>query len=127
MFEFGYESVCIGCGCTDMHACEDGCHWLAVDREEGIGVCSSCAECLKEWNSAPRGLLVRKMLIKDANSQIAHLLNLVASLRTNDLNAFGAMSAAEQETHSGRKDLLVEAYHEALSSLESAKNRLEQV
>lgn len=38
------HAVCIGCGCTDLRACEGGCSWLAVDRGKGIGVCSRCAQ-----------------------------------------------------------------------------------
>jgi hypothetical protein len=34
---------CIGCGCTDDHACLGGCAWVAVDAEECIGLCSNCA------------------------------------------------------------------------------------
>jgi len=33
---------CIGCGCTDLQACEGGCHWLLIDRRCGRGICSSC-------------------------------------------------------------------------------------
>lgn len=43
---------CIGCGCTDDHACvENGqpCHWLRVNRVEGIGVCSSCPDGTKTF------------------------------------------------------------------------------
>ena len=37
------EASCVVCGCTDSAACDAGCSWLAVDRENGAGVCSSCA------------------------------------------------------------------------------------
>lgn len=37
-------AVCIGCGCDDLHACEDGlgdpCAWFVVDRRLGIGICT---------------------------------------------------------------------------------------
>ncbi len=40
------ETRCVGCGCTDGHACVDEyrtpCHWLKVNRKTGLGVCSSC-------------------------------------------------------------------------------------
>lgn len=36
------ESVCLGCGCTDSHACAEGCSWILVSRRRGIGVCSQC-------------------------------------------------------------------------------------
>lgn len=36
----GYLHVpaCRACGCTDLHACEGGCHWVEQD------LCSRCAE-----------------------------------------------------------------------------------
>ncbi|WP_219729122.1 hypothetical protein [Pectobacterium odoriferum] len=41
-------ATCIGCGCTDNHACvneyHEACHWLRVNRNTGLGVCSQCAE-----------------------------------------------------------------------------------
>jgi hypothetical protein len=33
---------CIGCGCTDDAACQEGCYWLMVDRDLSRGVCSCC-------------------------------------------------------------------------------------
>ncbi|XNS25199.1 hypothetical protein IBZ12_21500 [Serratia ureilytica] len=40
------DATCVGCGCTDGHACVDEyhtpCHWLKVNRKTGLGVCSSC-------------------------------------------------------------------------------------
>jgi hypothetical protein len=38
------EAECVQCGCRDSIACEDGCSWIVVDRDRGVGVCSSCAE-----------------------------------------------------------------------------------
>ena len=41
------EAMCLGCGCTDSHACADSrgpCHWLHVDYDEGVGACSNCEE-----------------------------------------------------------------------------------
>lgn len=35
-------SRCIGCGCTDDHACYGGCWWHVVCRAIGRGVCSRC-------------------------------------------------------------------------------------
>lgn len=37
---------CVVCGCTDTHACPEGCYWSAINREHHVGVCSSCAETL---------------------------------------------------------------------------------
>lgn len=43
------EFVCLGCGCTDSHACEDVCYWLAVDPDSGFGICSNCNEYLDQY------------------------------------------------------------------------------
>ncbi|EAO2671247.1 ParA family protein [Salmonella enterica] len=44
------EAVCVGCGCTDNNACvnefREPCHWLKVNRQTGLGVCSSCESFL---------------------------------------------------------------------------------
>lgn len=37
------EAECVKCGCSDYAACPEGCAWVVVDRNEGVGVCSSCA------------------------------------------------------------------------------------
>lgn len=50
-------STCIGCGCTDVRACqaETGpCHWLRVDRRVGRGVCSECPDHLARWDTGDR-------------------------------------------------------------------------
>ncbi len=43
-------TICIGCGCTDNHACvnewHEPCHWLKVDHRAGLGVCSACPSFL---------------------------------------------------------------------------------
>ena len=40
-------TVCISCGCDDLHACEDAiggaCYWVVVDTRNHRGVCSECA------------------------------------------------------------------------------------
>lgn len=45
------EATCVGCGCTDGHAClgknSKPCSWLKVNRETGMGVCSCCPTFLK--------------------------------------------------------------------------------
>lgn len=51
MTAIGVLASCIGCGCDDFHACEDGCYWLRVDYEEGLGVCSACAEFEAQWDA----------------------------------------------------------------------------
>nr|ACB99610.1 conserved protein [Vibrio tapetis] len=48
------EAVCIGCGCSDTNACIENypaCFWLKVDRQNEQGICSSCPECLAQWNN----------------------------------------------------------------------------
>lgn len=38
-------ATCIGCGCTDTHACPGvPCHWIQVDYAAGVGVCSACPD-----------------------------------------------------------------------------------
>lgn len=44
--------ICIGCGCTDEHACEGGCTWLIAD--ERAGVCSRCSHALPAWEKGAR-------------------------------------------------------------------------
>lgn len=44
------SASCVGCGCTDENACIDelgyACHWLKVNRDTGLGVCTCCPEFL---------------------------------------------------------------------------------
>jgi len=54
---------CIGCGCHDFAACWDEntgepCHWLAVDRTDGTGVCSCCPDHLVRYQSGDRSSAV---------------------------------------------------------------------
>jgi hypothetical protein len=62
--------TCIGCGCDDLHACDDdsvgdGCHWLIEDRHIGLGVCSMCPDEVKRWHKGER-MPSRKALIGEA-------------------------------------------------------------
>ncbi len=44
------ENECIGCGCTKNYACmssNENCHWLRIDKELSLGVCSSCLDQVK--------------------------------------------------------------------------------
>jgi len=43
------EAQCVRCGCTDSRACPQGCSWLACDRAQRLGVCSSCEGHLWPW------------------------------------------------------------------------------
>lgn len=59
-------AICIGCGCDDNHACWDEqtdnpCHWLRLDREAGLGVCSVCAESVDRWDLGGREVAVPRM------------------------------------------------------------------
>lgn len=52
-------AVCIGCACDDNHACIDGldepCHWVRLDRETGLGVCSACpGSDVSRWDAGDR-------------------------------------------------------------------------
>ncbi len=56
-------ATCIGCGCDDMHACEDlntggPCSWLRVDYTIGRGVCSACPEDVTRWDAGDHELAV---------------------------------------------------------------------
>jgi hypothetical protein len=42
-------AVCAGCGCSDLQPCSGGCCWLAVNRDDGTGVCSNCPKSLTAW------------------------------------------------------------------------------
>jgi len=56
------EATCIGCGCTDSRACvtpSGPCSWLRLDRGQGVGVCSTCAEHVARWDSGERRLAGR--------------------------------------------------------------------
>jgi hypothetical protein len=56
-------AYCIACGCHDLAACYDDnaggpCHWLAVDREAKLGVCSACPDAIERWNAGDRSIAV---------------------------------------------------------------------
>lgn len=48
-------AYCIGCGCHDRHACENGCWWLRVDYSIGTGVCSQCGDQVLRWDAGDHG------------------------------------------------------------------------
>jgi hypothetical protein len=55
------EAVCIGCGCSDSHACVTvlgPCWWIKADYGLGIGVCSECDHKVEEYED--RVLVSRK-------------------------------------------------------------------
>jgi hypothetical protein len=62
--------VCIGCGCDDLHACQDligdACGWLIQSGTGKHGVCTQCPACLPAWNKGRRTLTDR------AKEAIAH-------------------------------------------------------
>jgi len=55
-------ATCIGCACDDDHACvtqredgEWGCHWVRLDRDAGLGVCSACpGSDVARWDAGER-------------------------------------------------------------------------
>lgn len=63
-------AVCIGCGCDDLHACEDGfgdpCSWLMVDHQLGFGICNGHA-VTDQMRRAYRAL--QRMLLKRARKK----------------------------------------------------------
>lgn len=53
--------ICIGCSCDDFHACWDEktdqpCHWLRVDDDNGVGVCSCCTEHVERYDAGERDI-----------------------------------------------------------------------
>ena len=49
------ENYCIGCGCTDSVGCLTAggiCHWLRLDAERHIGVCSECSDVVAPYDRA---------------------------------------------------------------------------
>jgi hypothetical protein len=42
---------CASCSCSDREACLGGCHWLAVNRARGSGICSNCPGKLQQWRN----------------------------------------------------------------------------
>lgn len=59
-------ATCIGCGCDDLHACDDisgACYWLVVDYVAGKGVCSCCKDHLARWKNGDRSsvMLIAKI------------------------------------------------------------------
>lgn len=46
------SATCIGCSCRDDRACKGGCHWLRVDYQMGLGVCSQCKPYVEAWDGA---------------------------------------------------------------------------
>lgn len=53
------DCECVGCGCTDTRACLNQgqpCHWLLVDKELCIGVCSSCPDKVEVFEQKQKDL-----------------------------------------------------------------------
>lgn len=58
-----WVATCIGCGCDDLHACAEEdtgnpCHWVRLDREAQLGVCSDCPEHAERWDDGDREVQV---------------------------------------------------------------------
>lgn len=50
-------AIRIKCGGDDPHGCAEGCSWLRLDRETGLGVCSACgSHRLADWDAGDRTL-----------------------------------------------------------------------
>jgi len=54
---------CIGCGCDDLHACEDligtPCGWAVRSQSGRLGVCTQCPTALVLWKRGKRYFTVR--------------------------------------------------------------------
>lgn len=63
-------TICIGCGCEDLHACIDAhgrpCAWLRVDRVASQGVCSECTAFVFTWDiqERPNSLQINPLLLR---------------------------------------------------------------
>ena len=49
-------AFCIECGCDDYRACAEGCEWVRLDRDAGLGVCSACEHRVADWDRGDRKL-----------------------------------------------------------------------
>lgn len=85
-------STCIGCGCTDEHACPGGCSWLrvdSVDAHAGLGVCSNCVEHIDRWEAGDRTLNPRSVI--DPHDLLAMVMHRMGTahvvLRAPDITA----------------------------------------
>jgi len=74
-FDRPATSSCVGCGCTDLRACSGGCSWLAVNHDDGTGVCSSCPMALAAWRhqqAEPDALRRQALLAQMQQAQPIH-------------------------------------------------------
>lgn len=62
-------SMCIGCGCTDVCACENGCWWLRVDQQQQLGVCSECEQHVAAWDRGERDPLFTQKTAPSAKAE----------------------------------------------------------
>lgn len=44
------ERICVGCGCSDLRACPDGCCWIDEDENSIFGICSNCEEQIEKYS-----------------------------------------------------------------------------
>lgn len=78
-------ATCIGCGCTDQHACVGAngpCSWLVVDYAAGVGVCSCCESHMGRWAAGDRSVVMMVAKIMKAGEDEPYYLeaNDMASL-----------------------------------------------
>ena len=71
------EEACRVCGCTDDHACEGGCHWIAA------GLCSAC-------NDPARIVLGKVRALVDRSVTPAQLANICDKVLTDYQNGTDA-------------------------------------
>jgi len=43
------QNICVGCGCSDLCACPEGCYWLDIDESSQFGICSECKDYETEY------------------------------------------------------------------------------
>lgn len=70
-------AFCVVCGCDDWHANRPdagtgaACHWVRVDREESLGLCSVCAcsspDAVKCWDRGERTRTQQSCVAQEQN------------------------------------------------------------
>ena len=48
-----HEDTCIGCGCTQLAPCPEGCGWKRIEGETNRGLCTACADKGVEFTPVP--------------------------------------------------------------------------
>lgn len=66
------DRTCVYCGCTESHACPNGCGWVDVHAHTNTGVCSKCAVVEK----FPEGIVMLRITTATGRRQRQRRLKL---------------------------------------------------